>query len=311
MDLCEQTLIVTEQDLDVRLDKLLSIKFPEYSRTYFQSLIAEGNVLVNGALVKKRERLREGDEIEVCFVLTPELSLEPEDLPLDVLYEDEDLIAINKPPGMVVHPAPGHPRGTFANALLYRCKTWEKELSDPLRPGIVHRLDKDTSGVLVAAKNVYTHRALVQMFAERKVQKRYAAICSGTPPLGEIRTLIGRHPKKRQEMAVLEEGGKPAVTIIRSVTPLKRDLSLVELELVTGRTHQIRVHLRHIGHPVLGDPVYGREGINTRENSRRQLLHAQSLSFLHPRTGIPFLCTAPLPEDMTRFLSGAEPQKNF
>ena len=201
---------------------------------------------------------------------------------------------------MVVHPAPGHSHGTFVNALLFHCKELEKQMADPLRPGIVHRLDKDTSGVLIAAKTSFAHRALVTLFSERKVQKTYKAVCIGTPKALTIEEPLKRHPTKRQEMAVNPEG-KPATTLLQ-VLKSKNDLSLVDVQLITGRTHQIRVHLKHIGCPILGDYVYGRPPVNVKWGVQRQLLHAEKLSLIHPRTGEPLSITAPLPADMQNFI---------
>ncbi len=288
---------VTSSEAELRLDKLLSLHFPQHSRTYFQFLIEQGCVLVNGQPMKKRESPKEGDEIEVCFLLTPEISLEPQNIPLEILYEDEHLLAINKPAGMVVHPAPGHPDQTFVNALLFHCK--QLPTTDPIRPGIVHRLDKDTTGVLLAAKTAIAHAKLVELFAQRGLQKDYLAICVGTPKEGLIDAPIKRHPQQRKEMAVCFEAGKEAKTVCRV---LKHDhqLSLVEVQLLTGRTHQIRVHLKHIGAPVLGDPVYGSLAANKRFNTTRQLLHAQRLRFIHPITGKALDIRATVPLDFQR-----------
>jgi len=284
---------VSSEETSLRLDKLLVSRFPKYSRTYFQFLIEQGCVLASGEPVKKRAHLDAGDEVEICFLLTPELSLTPQEIPLDILYEDEHLIGVNKPVGMVVHPAPGHPDQTFANALLFHCQHLPG--NDPLRPGIVHRLDKDTSGVLLAAKTSQAHGKLVEMFSKRELKKKYLALCVGTPKEGWIDAPIGRHPVHRKEMCVLPEG-KEAKTFCR-VLQTKNGLSLVEVDLVTGRTHQIRVHLKHIGAPVLGDPVYGSASVNKKFNTTRQLLHAHTLSFTHPITGKPLELTAPLPAD--------------
>lgn len=298
----QETLIVTESEKDLRLDKWLTLKFPTYSRTYFQSLIEEGNVLVNDKPCKKREKTRTGDEIEVCFVLTPELSLEPENIPLDILYEDDDLLVVNKPAGMVVHPAPGHYTGTFVHALLFHCTSLRSELLDPIRPGIVHRLDKDTSGALIAAKTAFAHRNLVKSFSERKVKKIYQAISIGHPAVSEIHTSIQRHPTKRQEMAVCVNGGKSASTLLK-ILEKGPHTSLLEIELITGRTHQIRVHLKHIGCPILGDSLYGQPTSNTKWKVGRQLLHAKRLVFPHPRTGVMLDIEAPLPLDMKEIIS--------
>lgn len=275
----------------LRLDKFLSTRFPELSRTYLQWLISEGHVSVNEAIVKKSAKVQTGDEVEVEFVPTNELDLEPENIPLDILYEDEHLLAINKPSGLVVHPGPGNWKGTFVNALLYHCKTLE--CRDELRPGIVHRLDKETSGVLLAAKTNMAHSKLTQAFAERKIKKQYLAICFGKPPMATIDAPIARHPTQRKLMAVAESGGKPARTHLRVVAS-NETLSLLEIDLETGRTHQIRVHLKHVGHPLVGDEVYGKKigGIE------RPMLHAQRLEFVHPITAESLVIEAQFPEDL-------------
>lgn len=289
---------VGEEEEGIRLDLLLAKRFPHLSRSYFQRLIEDGFVLVNGERTKKRDIPEEGDEIEVCFQVTPELSLEPENIPLDILYEDPYLIAINKPAGMVVHPAPGHWSGTFVNALIHHCKTCPTP--DPLRPGIVHRIDKDTSGILIAAKTVEAHQALVTLFAERKVEKLYLCICVGKPANGLVTAPIGRHPVHRKEMAVLPDG-KEAMTHF-SVAAFNQRLSFVVARPKTGRTHQIRVHLKHLGTPILGDGIYGSMKINLALGAPRQLLHAYRLILPHPITGLPLQITAPIPEDMKEWM---------
>jgi 23S rRNA pseudouridine1911/1915/1917 synthase len=291
---------ITPEEAGLRLDKLLPLRFPHHSRTYFHYLIERGCVLVNGKQLKKREKVKAGDEIDVCFLLTEEISLEPEAIPLDILYEDDAVIAINKPMGMVVHPAPGHPRGTFVNALLHHCKALKG--TDPLRPGIVHRLDKDTTGVLIAAKTATAHSRLVTAFSERAIKKTYIAICTGTPKEGLIDAPIARHPVLRQQMAVCPLKGKEARTHLRILSK-SSDLACVELELITGRTHQIRVHLQHLGNPVLGDPVYGSPSANKKFQASRQLLHAASIKLLHPIYGTPLVIQAPLPSDISCLLT--------
>lgn len=294
-----EALFVQYEESGLRLDKLLSARFPTFSRTYFQSLIEKGAVLVNGDPWKKREKPSPGDEIEVCFELPPEIALEAENIPLEILFEDEHLIAINKPAGMVVHPAPGHPKSTFVNALLYHCKNLELAGSDPLRPGIVHRLDKDTSGVLLAAKTSDAHRVLVSLFSERKIQKTYVAVAVGAPPEGRLSAPMKRHFTRRQEMAV-DPAGKEAISDIK-VLKKSPILSLVEIGLITGRTHQIRVHLKHLKTPVLGDAVYGSESSNKQFGVARQLLHAVRTQFTHPFTKEELVLHAPLPKDMRPF----------
>lgn len=292
--------IASQEETALRLDKLLALRFPKHSRTYFQYLIENGCVLVNSKQLKKREKVNAGDEIEVCFLLTEEIALEPESIPLNILYEDDHLIVVNKPAGMVVHPGPGHPRGTFVNGLLYHCKTLVQQ--DPVRPGIVHRLDKDTSGVLIAAKTTAAHSQLVTLFSERRIKKTYVAVCVGYPKEGMVDAPIARHAIHRQQMAVCLERGKEAKTSVRILSK-HFPLAYVELQLITGRTHQIRVHLKHLGAPVLGDLVYGSDSMNKKFNTSRQLLHAMSVQFEHPIYGTPFEITAPLPEDINRFIN--------
>lgn len=296
-EVVENIIVDTE---GVRLDKLLATRFAAYSRTYFQFLIENGSVLVNGQQIKKRALPQVGDEIEICFLLTPELSLAPENIPLDILYEDEHLLAINKPAGMVVHPAPGHFTGTFVHALLFHCNL-QRDAQD-LRPGIVHRLDKETTGVLLAAKTMQAHEKLVSLFSSRKITKHYLALCLGKPANALIDAPIARHPTRRKEMTVCSERGKEAITRLK-LLGFKDNLSLIEVELVTGRTHQIRVHMKHIGFPVIGDPLYGSSSTNKKYGVTRQLLHAHRLQFTHPFTGKSIDLKAPLPPDFSHFLS--------
>ncbi|MBI5273132.1 MAG: RluA family pseudouridine synthase [Chlamydiia bacterium] len=288
-------LFVAAEEEGARIDKFLAERFPTHSRTYFQNLIEEGCVLLNGELVKKRIALEEGDEISVCFQAIPGPSLEPESIPLDILFEDEHLLVINKPPGMVVHPAPGNWSGTFVNALLAHCHG-KAPGDDPIRPGIVHRLDKDTSGVLIAAKTLVAHQKLIEQFSMRQVEKLYLAICLGRPANGTVRAPIGRHPVHRKEMAVLSDG-REAISEMH-LAAFNEQLSLVLIRPLTGRTHQIRVHLKHIGCPVLGDHVYGNEKQNALLHPARQLLHAYRLGITHPVTAEPLKFSAPLPEDL-------------
>lgn len=296
MESSTENLIVSDDMIHDRLDRLLSEQFPNYSRTYFQYLIEEGFVLVNGLQIKKKDKPKTGDEIEICFQLTPEISLQPENIPLDLLYEDDHLLVINKPAGMVTHPAPGHYTKTFVHALLYHCQTLPE--SETLRPGIVHRLDKETSGLLLAAKTSEAHQKLVAMFCERKIEKSYLAICIGTPGNGKIEAPIKRHPIRRKEMRV-DPTGKPAVSLTH-VLAFDGKISLVEVKLITGRTHQIRVHLKHKGAPILGDPVYGNSAWNKKYETSRQMLHAYRLNFCHPITGVKMDLEAPLPADFKK-----------
>lgn len=291
-----ELIVIQENEAGERLDKILAHRFKDvWSRTYFQYLIDEHLVLLNGEPVKKRIKPQVGDEVEIQFAATPEIDLSPENIPLDILYEDEHLLAINKPAGMVVHPAPGNWSGTFVNALLFHCGNLEIE---GLRPGIVHRLDKETSGVLIAAKSLLVQQKLVEAFAARQVYKEYLAICVGNPGEGTIEEPIGRHPVHRKHMAVVQ-GGKKAITHFQTLATNGK-LSVVKVILATGRTHQIRVHLKHHGTPILGDAIYGNPQVNKQYGAERQLLHAYRLQLKHPITGQVLEFEAPIPEDIAK-----------
>lgn len=296
----KDSILVQEEDEGVRLDKFLSLYYEEKSRSYFQFLIKQGKVQIDGREGKKQERIVGGQCIQLEFLPPPDISLKAENIPLDILFEDEDIIVINKPPGMVVHPAPGNWTGTLVNALLYHCQSLQQNSEQSLRPGIVHRLDKETSGVMVAAKNLRSHAALVEAFSKRSVGKRYLALCVGNPGEGQVKNNLGRHPKERKKMAVLEDGGKEAITLYQTVSH-HENLSLVQLDLLTGRTHQIRVHMKHRGCPILGDQLYGSSSMNKQCAAKRQLLHAWELSLQHPVNGKELRFLAPIPEDMKSF----------
>ena len=281
---------------ELRIDKLLTEVYPDYSRSYFEQLIKKGGITLRGKVVKKREILSIGEEIEIAFSQRDEIELIAEDIPLDILYEDDAIICINKPSGMVVHPAPGHPTQTFVNALLHHCKSLPKQ---DLRPGIVHRLDKETSGVLIAAKTTQAHQSLIEAFSNRKMEKKYLAITVGKPALELMDAPIGRHSVKRKEMAICEKG-RQALTHFK-VLGFHEGLSLVEARPVTGRTHQIRVHLKAQNTPVLGDPVYGPTKLSEKMGADRTMLHAYELTFNHPITSEKITITAPLPEDFMKW----------
>ena len=285
-----------------RLDHFLAARLPHLSRSRLQTLIKEGHILLEGSPAKPGEKLRPGRRITVH---EPDAALPtgtaPEEIPLCVLFEDNDLIVLNKAAGMVVHPAAGNPGGTLVNALLHHCTTLSG-IGGEQRPGIVHRLDKETSGCLVVAKNDLAHQGLSKQFAQRETTKIYLALAAGrfAKKTGVIETEIGRHPVHRKKMAVVERGrGRPAKTAYRVLRELP-GATLVECTLHTGRTHQIRVHLKHLGHPLLGDAVYGR-----RAEYPRQMLHAWKLGFTHPRTGERLDFEAPLPDDFLQ--AGAVP----
>lgn len=293
-------LLISEEDIGQRLDKILKNHYPEHSRTYFQYLIEEEFVLVNGALVKKQYRPAASDEIEISFQLTPEIDVKPEPISLDILYEDDHLLIINKPAGMVVHPAPGSPSGTFANALLHHCQQLNPAEFDSLRPGIVHRIDKDTTGVLIGVKTSAAHKKMIEKFSSRSVEKHYLAICCGVPKEGELSAPIKRHPIRRQEMTVSPEG-KEAISRFK-ILERNHGLCLIDVQLITGRTHQIRVHLKHINCPLLGDPVYGSKSLNEKYKTERPMLHAHTVKFAHPITGVLLEITAPIPAGMKNFI---------
>ncbi len=288
---------ILQEETVLRMDQLLARRFHDFSRTYFQNLISKGFVLLNGQPIKKRYKPHLNDTIEIKFApFEQSTKLQPEAIPLEIIYEDEFLLAVNKPVGMVVHPAPGNWSKTFVNALLAHCQTLA-ETDECLRPGIVHRLDKDTSGIILAAKTNLAHMRLVQLFSERKMHKEYLAICLGHVKNGIIDTPIGRHPMHRKKMTVLEEKGKSAVTEISNLIYNGR-LSKVKLLPKTGRTHQIRVHMQYNHTPILGDFVYGNSSMNQKFGAKRQYLHAEILAFNHPITGQYLELRAHVPNDM-------------
>ena len=282
-----------------RLDVFLARRQPDLSRAHAQRLIGEGRVRINGAAAKASRRLEAGEQVEVEIPPAAPVSLEAQPIPLAVVYEDEDLIVIDKPAGMPVHPGPGHERSTLVNAVLARCPDLAG-IEGSLRPGIVHRLDKDTSGLLIVAKNDRAQTGLAAQMAARTTRKEYLALVQGRPPpSGTIDAPIGRHPGQRKHMAIVAEG-RPARTHFRTLGAVGPD-ALVLARLETGRTHQIRVHFAGIGHPVVGDPVYGKRS----DLVARQFLHAWRLGFTHPRTGEWIQLEAPPPEDLLQALRTA------
>jgi len=303
MIISENKIITEKEHCDLRLDKALTLLFPEYSRTFFEELIDEGAVLINDNIVKKRVTLSLGDTVFVKFPQKTQAHLEKQNIPLNILFEDEHLIILNKPAGIVVHPACGHPDGTLVNALLYHCDLEEGLDESNLRPGIVHRLDKDTSGVLIACKTKKAHEALTAMFQNRQIKKTYLAICLGKVMDETIDAPIKRHKTDRQKMCIsFEESAKHATTIVKNLIS-DHEISLAKLDLITGRTHQIRVHMRYKNTPVLGDQVYGFTGANKTFNANRQYLHAYQVEFIHPLTNMLLSIKAKIPEDMEAFLS--------
>ena len=300
----ENYLFEIQEDQQMRLDKYLAEQFPEQTRSYLQKLIKEGSVLVNGKAVKTGFQLSKGDEVSVSIPEPKELDVEPQQMDLDIVYEDEDVILVNKPKGMVVHPAPGHTTDTLVNGLLYHCKDNLSGINGVARPGIVHRIDRDTTGILIVCKNDMSHNSIAAQLKEHSINRRYRALVHGNlkEDTGTIEGPIGRHPIDRKKMSINEKNGKPAVT---HYTVLERfgNYTLIECKLETGRTHQIRVHMTSIGHPLVGDEVYGPAKCPFKLQG--QCLHAMVLGFVHPRTGEYMEFSADLPayfEDLLRKL---------
>ncbi|MCM1027287.1 MAG: RluA family pseudouridine synthase [Roseburia sp.] len=286
---------ITEEMEEERIDKCLAMLVDSLSRSYIQKMIKENGVTVNGAAVKGSFRVREGDTVEFSLPEPVCPAIEPEDIPLDILYEDGDVIVVNKPKGMVVHPAAGHYSGTLVNALLYHCGDSLSGINGVMRPGIVHRIDMDTTGSIIACKNDAAHNSIALQLKEHSIVRRYHAICHGVleQEEGTVDGSVGRHPTERRRMAVNEKNGKPAVTHYR-VLKRFRDYTYIECVLETGRTHQIRVHMASIGHPLLGDGVYC--SLKSPFRLQGQTLHAKILGFRHPSTGEYIETDAPLPE---------------
>lgn len=321
-----------------RLDKALSRDVPVeaiLSRTRLARLIVDGHVTVNGAVVQDpRHKVHGGEQVQIVVPQAEESHIGPEDIPLNVIWEDDDLIVINKPTGMVVHPAPGTPNGTLVNALLHHCGDALSGVGGMKRPGIVHRIDKETSGLLVVAKSDAAHHGLAAQFAAHSVERYYRAVCYGAPDANDprlrgvrgvnfetgnimkITTHLARHKTDRQRQAVLFGSGRHAVTRVRIVQPFGTPTAacLVECWLETGRTHQIRVHMTHAGHSLIGDPVYGgrrklsekaigQRGVAAARNFGRQALHAAVLGFKHPVSGEALRFEAPMPDDMSKLIA--------
>ncbi|MFN3842442.1 MAG: 23S rRNA pseudouridine(1911/1915/1917) synthase RluD [Rehaibacterium terrae] len=289
-----------------RFDQVLAEIFPDFSRSRLSEWIKSGDALLDGRRVKPRDPVRGGEPVTLAVALTVETRAEPEEIPLAVLHEDDEVLVIDKPAGLVVHPGAGNPRGTLVNALLHR----DPKLAELPRAGLVHRLDKDTSGVMVVARTLRAHAALVEQLSGREVHRQYVAVVMGPMVAGgTVDAPIGRHPTDRVRMAVVENG-RPAITHYR-VRERFRAHTLVECRLETGRTHQIRVHMAHVRHPIVGDPLYARlslpkgatpELAEMLRGFRRQALHAERLEFEHPASGETVRCQAPIPADMLALL---------
>lgn len=287
--------IALETDAGLRLDKCIAINYPEASRSYVQKLIESGGAWINGNTGRSKDFVKEGDEIKVLIPAPEGLEVEAEEIALDVLYEDEDVIVVNKPKGMVVHPAAGHYTGTLVNGLLHHCKGSLSGINGILRPGIVHRIDKDTTGIIVACKNDIAHRNLAEQFKEHTITRRYDALVYGTfkEPDGRVESYICRNPEERMKMMVHSSKGKYAATNYHVKEQFGNKYSHISCQLETGRTHQIRVHMTSLGHPLLGDTVYGPKKDPFQLTG--QTLHAGVLGFNHPISGEYLEFSAELP----------------
>lgn len=280
---------------DERLDKWISSSLPDLSRSYIQKCIKDYNVVVNGKPQKASYRLKVDDEVVFDIPEAVEPNIEAENIPLNILYEDEDVLIVDKPKGMVVHPAPGHYNGTLVNAVMYHCKDHLSGINGVMRPGIVHRIDRDTTGSLIICKNDHSHNMIAAQLKEHSITRKYHAIVHGVieQDTGTVKASIGRDPKDRKKMAIVDIGGKPAATHYTVLQRFK-EYTYIECQLETGRTHQIRVHMSSIGHPLLGDEVYNQR--KSPYHLEGQTLHAMVIGFVHPSTGEYMEVMAPLPE---------------
>ncbi len=315
-DTCDRIFSHTIPDMDrgVRLDLFLSAKHEDLSRSHIQSLIRSGHVRIDGARAKPSYSLKAGEKVHVTIPKPAAMELVPEEVPFSVIFEDSSIIVVYKPPGVVVHPAPGHATGTLVHGLLKHCKDLSG-IGGTLRPGIVHRLDKDTSGLMLVAKNDMAHQALSAQFKNGVIKKEYIALVHGTLPheSGKIDLAISRHPLRRKEMAVTSTGGRHALTLWKKVAESKEGFSLLSVTIKTGRTHQIRVHLSHLGHPLVGETVYGHSAQRLKKRFlksnpqlvnavKRQMLHAARIGFVHPQKEAYMEFQSPFPEDMREVL---------
>lgn len=298
-------LVLSEREEGIRLDKVLAERLPDLTRTAIQRLLEEEQVLINGKPAAKNRKGRAGDSVALRIPDPEPLCLQAENVPLDIVYEDDDLLVVNKPQGMVVHPAPGNYQGTLVNALLAHCGNSLSGINGVIRPGIVHRIDKDTSGLLMVAKNDFAHQGLARQIKEHSFRREYEAVVAGRmkQESGVVNAPIGRHPIDRKKMAVTEKNSKEAVTYFRVIAEYP-GYTHIRLRLETGRTHQIRVHMAYLGHPVAGDPVYGPQKPDL--GLKGQCLHARLIGFVHPRDGRYLEFESPLPDYFTRLLTKLE-----
>ena len=293
--------IVNDELQNTRIDKYLSSLFDDTSRTYIQKLIKDGNILVNGNVCKPNYNLQFGDEIDVTIPEPVVANITPEDLPIDIIYEDSDVLIVNKGKDMIVHPAPGHYSGTLVNAIMFHCRDNLSQINGVMRPGIVHRIDKDTTGALVICKNDISHNFIAEQLKAHSITRKYVGIVQGIikDDEGTINAPIGRHPINRKEMAINYKNGKEAVTHYKVLKRFSK-YTYVEFQLETGRTHQIRVHMSSINHPLLGDEVYNHNKCPYKLQG--QCLHAKKIGFVHPTTKEYVEFEAPLPEYFTKLL---------
>lgn len=299
----KETFEVLPEQENERLDKYVSILYPDFSRSFFQKLIKESKILVNDKPEKANYRMKVEDIVAIYFPDAVETAIEPENIPLDILYEDADVLIVNKPKGMVVHPSAGHYSGTLVNGILYHCKDSLSGINGEIRPGIVHRIDMNTTGSLIVCKNDISHVNIAQQIKEHSVNRIYEGIVYGNVKNdeGTIEGAIGRHPIDRKKMAINEKNGKPAITHYK-VLERFGNYTYMQFKLETGRTHQIRVHMSSIGHPLLGDSLYA-SGKTAFKNLIGQTLHAKTIGFVHPTTHEYMEFEAPLPKYFENLLS--------
>lgn len=300
--------ILVGEEADERVDSYIAKELEEVSRSYIQKIIKDGMVTINGEKVKTKYKVNQGDKIVIKMPEPKELEVKVENIPINIVYEDDDIAIVNKPQGMVVHPAPGNYSGTLVNALLYHLENLSS-INGVIRPGIVHRIDKDTSGLLMIAKTNLAHLGLSEQLKEHTITRKYYALVDENikEEKGTIKAPIGRHPVDRKKMTVVEKNGRDAVTHFKVLERFK-EYTLIEAQLETGRTHQIRVHMSYIKHPLVGDPLYGSK--KQKFNLKGQLLHAKVIGFIHPRTGEYLEFESSLPEHFAKILNALRSKKN-